>query len=69
MGELMSGLEVELGAAPVAAFLVPLDSIASAESDPVRYWAVLVELFRVLLLHRQRLETSHFLFGGSSNGK
>jgi hypothetical protein len=53
-------LVVQLRAAPVAALLVPLDAVTSAQTDPVRNRLVLVHLLRVLLLHRERLEATHF---------
>ena len=52
-------LVVELGAAPVAALLVPLDAVSGAEADPVGNGLVLLELLTVLLLDGERLETSH----------
>jgi hypothetical protein len=55
-------LVVELGAAPVAALLVPLDAVAGAHADPSGNGAVLVELLSVLLLDGERLETSHDFF-------
>jgi hypothetical protein len=55
-------LVVELGAAPVAALLIPLDAVTSAQTDPVRNRFVLVDLLGVLLLHGKRLEAAH-LFG------
>jgi hypothetical protein len=51
---------VELGAAPVAALLVPLDRVASAQADPVGDWLVLVELLGVLLLDGEGLKATHF---------
>ncbi len=56
-----TSLVVQLGAAPVAALLVPLDAVASAEADPVRHGLVLVDLLGVLLLDGKRLEAAHFL--------
>jgi hypothetical protein len=53
-------LVVELGAAPVAALLVPLDRVASAQADPVGDRLVLVELLGVLLLDGEGLKATHF---------
>lgn len=50
---------MQLGAAPVAALLVPLDAVARHEADEVRNRLVLVHLLRVLLLDGKRLETTH----------
>ena len=44
----------------MAALLVPLDAITRAQANPVRHRLVLVHLLRVLLLHRERLEATHF---------
>eukprot|EP01084_Bolivina_argentea_P286913 492265_1 len=57
-----SSLVVKLGAAPVAALLVPLDAVAGAKADPVGNRLVLLELLTVLLLDGERLETSHVSF-------
>lgn len=50
---------MQLGAAPVAALLVPLDRVASAKADPVGNRLVLVDLLGVLLLDGKGLETTH----------
>eukprot|EP01084_Bolivina_argentea_P286915 492267_1 len=57
-----TSLVVKLGAAPVAALLVPLDAVAGAKADPVGNRLVLLELLTVLLLDGERLETSHVSF-------
>ena len=59
VGVCFRSLVVELGAAPVAALLVPLDAVASAHADPARNGAVLVDLLGVLHLHAERDLLAH----------
>ena len=57
-----SSLEVELGAAPMAALFVPLDTVASTHADPAGDGAILLNLLSILHLHGKRLEAAHFSF-------
>lgn len=56
-----SGLQAELGAAPVAALGVVADRVVSAETDPVRDGAVLTRLLGKLLLNTECLLGRHLL--------